>query len=331
MPERSGSAPPDAGVAVAVAPDAATGTSRPDDRPAPEPSPRRRRLQIAVTSLPAGASVIHDGRTIGKTPLTSAFPCGPAKIAINYRRYERVDKAISPRPGAPSSVDVRLERPIRKVTFRSRPPGATITVDGRSVGTAPVTTRVRAFTSVEVRAELAGYQPWSQKIYLEARADRITGDAEEEARQAWYLDRMIRAPPSSTRARSPRPAARSARSRGGGRAARMVPGRHAATAGALQLGALGIDLMRASPRPPRRPCSGPAGPGGDRDPARDDHDARTHAHAAAQPARASVHRHRRRVVLRGPARPDRRGRADRDPDPGRVPGTRSWPPRRRPA
>jgi hypothetical protein len=65
------------------------------------------------------------------------------------------------------------------VSFASRPPGATVIVDGRSVGTTPV--RVPSLTagSHRVRLERDGYHPWATTFSVIAGSEiRVTGSLE---------------------------------------------------------------------------------------------------------------------------------------------------------
>lgn len=165
--------PPDAAAAAVADP-----VPDPDPVPVPVPVPDPiippGDCEVHVTSNPPGATVTYAGRSIGETPLRSAVPCGSGKLTISYRRYATVEKPIAPQDGEPASVSVRLERPEQKVTIRSRPTGATITVDGKTLGKTPLSATVRGFTSIKVKAELTGHAPWSQKVYVKKTSSTIT-------------------------------------------------------------------------------------------------------------------------------------------------------------
>jgi hypothetical protein len=86
-----------------------------------------------------------------------------------------------------SPAAATLEKPARPadasafgaVYFASRPPGATVFVDGRSVGTTPV--RVPSLTSGShrVRFERDGFHPWATTfIVLPGSEIRVTGSLE---------------------------------------------------------------------------------------------------------------------------------------------------------
>jgi eukaryotic-like serine/threonine-protein kinase len=54
--------------------------------PAPAPPPPAATVALTIDSLPAGAEVIRDGRTIGKTPFTLTVPRGDGKTAFTLRK-----------------------------------------------------------------------------------------------------------------------------------------------------------------------------------------------------------------------------------------------------
>ena len=186
-------APADAGVAAKIP------EPEPDPDPKPEPDPEQEPdpdpeadpvadtdqvpppialgpgdCEVIVMTDPAGARVSYAGRLIGETPLRSAVPCGTGKLSVSYRRYAPVEKTIAPRTGEPAEVKLRLERPEQKVTIRSNPPNAMITVNGKTLGKAPLSATVKGFTSIKIKAELNGYLTWSQKVYVKKDSKTFT-------------------------------------------------------------------------------------------------------------------------------------------------------------
>jgi hypothetical protein len=181
--------PPDAAVAAKIPDPVPDPVPVPDPDAVPDPDPEPAEdpgavpppialgpddCEVVVMTSPPGAKVRHGGRRLGETPLRAVVPCGAGKLSISYRRYASVERAIAPRPGEPAEVNVRLERPEKKVTIRSNPPGATISVNGKVLGKAPVSARVKAFSAYKVKAELAGYQTWSQKVYVKKDSRTFT-------------------------------------------------------------------------------------------------------------------------------------------------------------
>jgi hypothetical protein len=62
----------------------------------------------------------------------------------------------------------------------SRPPGALVRLDGRSVGKTPLTLPAVGAGSHVVRIELDGYRPWSAAIQVVAGTqNRVTASLEQ--------------------------------------------------------------------------------------------------------------------------------------------------------
>lgn len=106
-------------------------------------------------------------------------PCGKGRLVVTRTRYETFDHVID----AAKQQFIRLARPETRVTFTSIPPRARITVDGRLLGKAPVSTTVRAFTTIKVSAELIGYQKWSQKLYVRKTTTRVVAPLKKTPRK----------------------------------------------------------------------------------------------------------------------------------------------------
>jgi hypothetical protein len=105
-------------------------------------------------------------------------------VVIDHPRYQRVERTIQTAAGEPTKIAERLVRPRGVVTLRSTPPGASFTVDGAPVGRAPARAPVNAFTTITVRANLDGYQPWSDRVYVRGTDAQITASLETPGRGA---------------------------------------------------------------------------------------------------------------------------------------------------
>jgi PEGA domain len=164
-------------------------------KPAKEPPPEARPPVVAAAvvpptpaSVPSGScsldviteplevDVIAGGTRLGKTPLRAAvIPCDEVvPLVLDHPRYEKVERALRPKPGTPVAIEVRMQRPAGRVTLSSSPPGATFRVGGKSVGRGPTSSDVLSFTHVKIEAELAGYKPWSQRVYVKGRSHAVS-------------------------------------------------------------------------------------------------------------------------------------------------------------
>jgi hypothetical protein len=98
-----------------------------------------------VTSAPAGAEIVNDqGRVLGTTPQKVALPCRkPIDLVIRKGKLAAVTRTITPTPDG-AKLRVTLSRATLLVKVSSTPPGATITLNGRSLGVTPTTVKVPA-------------------------------------------------------------------------------------------------------------------------------------------------------------------------------------------
>lgn len=93
-----------------------------------------------------GAEVLVDGEVVGTSPLASvSVPAGEREIVVRAEGYVafRTVLEIEGR-GTEQRLEVELLANSAPVTFATNPPGATVRVDGRSLGTTPLTTAVSA-------------------------------------------------------------------------------------------------------------------------------------------------------------------------------------------
>jgi serine/threonine protein kinase len=94
---------------------------------------------IELTSRPSGAVVALDGAIAGKTPyLRSNMPAGRYQLQMRLDGYKDFSKMISIGRGQKRAVSETL-LPVGSLRITSQPGGASVFVDGRSVGTTPVT------------------------------------------------------------------------------------------------------------------------------------------------------------------------------------------------
>ncbi|MCZ6698943.1 MAG: PEGA domain-containing protein, partial [Planctomycetota bacterium] len=99
---------------------------------------------IRVESDPPGAQILADGRPIGVAPANLELPradWGDAvSISATMNGYDAAAEQLQlpERPGVTPTVQFHLIRALIQVTVNTDPPGGTVTVEGRSLGQAPV-------------------------------------------------------------------------------------------------------------------------------------------------------------------------------------------------
>ncbi|HOV50273.1 MAG TPA: PEGA domain-containing protein, partial [Candidatus Cryosericum sp.] len=118
---------------------------------------------IRVTSTPASATILLDGRSTGKkTPATLVVTPGSHTVTLQLSGYNQASRTVTAVKGKATTASITLTQPAPvaqgslKVT--STPAGATVTVDGKVVkGVTPLTVSVTLGTHT-VKVALAGYQ-----------------------------------------------------------------------------------------------------------------------------------------------------------------------------
>ena len=190
---------------------------QPAPREAPVAVPTRperlaRRGRLVVTSTPAHAGVILNGTWRGRTPLTlddlafgkyivrvvqPGFKAAREDVMLSARdgahtftaRLEAEGRGAAPRPGsgqapprspAPSGRGAAPASLTGSLYVDSRPRGATVLLDGRSVGQTPLTLADVPVGAHVVRIELAGKKPWTSSARVTAgETARVTGSLED--------------------------------------------------------------------------------------------------------------------------------------------------------
>jgi hypothetical protein len=129
---------------------------------------------LTIATTPPGAKVQVDDLELGVTPLEDVEVACAGTLTLDHPRYARVVKALQLEPGAASEVTERLVRPPGSLVIQSTPSGALVTVNGRPSGKTPLTVKVAAFEQAEVAISMAGFKPWSQRAYPNARPTTVT-------------------------------------------------------------------------------------------------------------------------------------------------------------
>jgi hypothetical protein len=130
--------------------------------------------RISITANLAGAAVKVDGQSVGVSPMTLDGPCQARRVELSHPRYVTITRVVTPALDKPESLEITLTRPMHRLNVASTPPGATIFIDGRRVGTSPATVQVPGFTIVRITIDKAGYKTVTQRYYSKVLQDRLT-------------------------------------------------------------------------------------------------------------------------------------------------------------
>ena len=124
---------------------------------------------LIITSVPANAEVIMDGKSIGRTPFRDSIEEGKHEIELRRNGYISLKKSVHVR-----SKDIaKLERLVLEVKpgsirINSKPSGAVIYINNKNYGDTPFNISNLKPGSYSVRLEKAGYDPAVRKVNLPA-------------------------------------------------------------------------------------------------------------------------------------------------------------------
>jgi serine/threonine-protein kinase len=193
-------APPAPAAALAAPAHPAPAETRPAAPPADEAG------RLLVRSTPAGARVFVDGREMGRTPesldgvargshrvrvthdgyvdserrvtITRSRPTQAITVSLARERSPEPRRAAASAPTAPASAAAAAHGPAA-VRVESRPAGASVYVDGKLVGTTPVSLAAVEAGDHSVRITRDGYKPWSGTVHVAAgEQNRVTASLE---------------------------------------------------------------------------------------------------------------------------------------------------------
>lgn len=123
---------------------------------------------ISISSDPSGVDVTIDGTTIGQTPVTSEILQGSRSITLTKPEFKPLTLVQSVTAGHDIELkSVKLEPVDGQLTVNSNPDGATVTVDGAFLGTAPLTVNLVAGTPHTIRVSKSGYSSTENAITLQ--------------------------------------------------------------------------------------------------------------------------------------------------------------------
>lgn len=154
--------------APAGTPPTAAGSGAPDPAHAAAPSPpaaARGDCYADVSSVPPGAEIVLDqASVIGTTPQRVALPCGhPVELMVRKAHLVPATHTITPTPEG-AGVQFVLVRQTFLVKVSSTPPGAAVTLGGKSLGVTPTMVKVPAFESSTLSIARDGYDTETETV-----------------------------------------------------------------------------------------------------------------------------------------------------------------------
>jgi hypothetical protein len=140
-------------------------------------APVEGRSLLVVTSMPAGARVTVDGRTLGETTPAALrdLSAGRHEVRIEKVGYAAVERTVTTAEADRAAIDVSLPPETRRVEVQTTPDGASLYVDGHLVpGTTPTTVALTIDDFHELRAEREGYETMVRALKPEDHDPAVT-------------------------------------------------------------------------------------------------------------------------------------------------------------
>jgi hypothetical protein len=124
---------------------------------------------VVLESTPAGAEVVLDGRPVGRTPLRLASRPWPlqGQVEVRLAGFRAWSSPLAAGLAETRQVDLRLEPLPASLSLSSSPPGAEVSLDGRTVGQTPLALADLPPGRHDLGLTLAGYQSWQASLELE--------------------------------------------------------------------------------------------------------------------------------------------------------------------
>jgi formylglycine-generating enzyme required for sulfatase activity len=139
---------------------------------------------LRITAVPPKVNVAVDGVASGSTPATLELQEGVRRVQLAAEGLKTWETTLVVKPGQVLAIGpIRLGQPDARLTVRSTPAGASITVGGAFRGRTPLEIELPPGMSHEVAVTLPGHTSWSGEIFarpdaalsMDARLEPVLG------------------------------------------------------------------------------------------------------------------------------------------------------------
>ncbi|MEM9493564.1 MAG: PEGA domain-containing protein, partial [Myxococcota bacterium] len=140
-----------------------------------ERSSRSKDCNVRIGSVPRGAEVFAGNKPLGKTPLTARLPCGKTALRFERPRYRTEIKKLDLANNLRNAVTAKLQRPEVRLRITSTPPGARVSVGGKTIGQTPLSHSASGFVNLDLVISKDGYRTYRKR--LSPRPPKMNVDA----------------------------------------------------------------------------------------------------------------------------------------------------------
>jgi formylglycine-generating enzyme required for sulfatase activity len=133
---------------------------------------------VTIGSVPDGATVSVDGKSVGETPLTFQLLPGTYNLEVKADRYKTWQTQLTVKPNEPQVLgNIRLLPADGVLALSSSPSGANVTVGDDYSGKTPLKIPLAPKVTHVVRISKAGYEKAMRKVRLSsAQVKKLTVD-----------------------------------------------------------------------------------------------------------------------------------------------------------
>ena len=116
---------------------------------------------VCINSEPTNAIAIIDGKEIGNTPVTiTELESGTYNVEVKIDGYVDWKQSLDVTPDKEIAIDAKLQIKTGTVTVNSEPTNAKVMIEGKDVGTTPVTMADLTPGTFNVEIMMEGYEDW---------------------------------------------------------------------------------------------------------------------------------------------------------------------------
>lgn len=122
--------------------------------------------KIAISSEPAGASVIVDGTVAGQTPLVVELLSGTRQLMLSKELFIDQEQTFEVEAGVEKELHYLMAPLPGRLLLTSRPDGAVVTLDGGYRGITPLTLDLEPGVEKSIRLSLNGHKSLNRLVEL---------------------------------------------------------------------------------------------------------------------------------------------------------------------
>jgi len=128
---------------------------------------------VTLGSVPPGANVLIDGKSLGVTPLRIQLAAGNYTLEISADLYKTWKHLLVVKPNEPQEIkDVLLQPADGELALKTTPAGANVMIGGTFIGQTPLVINLSPSQDHVVHVSKAGYEKTTRKVRVSPGASK---------------------------------------------------------------------------------------------------------------------------------------------------------------